>query len=97
MNKLASDTFTKGALRKEEMKKIDSELIKEKLKQPWLSYKDIYQIYPVGEKEARKMFNAAKEKANGCWMPNRYAPRDIVLELYPIRHKKRIARTDSSK
>lgn len=67
----------------------DPEEIKELLKGPWLSVKDIQKIYSINEKACRKMFNQAKEKAleDNYFVPNSrpaLVPTKCVRDLYPI-------------
>lgn len=74
------------------MTEINNEEIRELLKGPWLSVKDIKKIYLINEKACRKMFNKAKSKAieDNYFVPNSrpaVVPTRCVKELYPIAYR----------
>lgn len=64
-------------------------IVKQIRQKPWLTTKDIYQIYPVGQNMARDMFNKAKEKAikDNYYLPicrPPVVPTEVVENLFPI-------------
>lgn len=71
------------------MERPSNEELKELLKGPWLSVKDLRKIYLLNEKACRKMFNTAKAKAieDNYFVPAcrpAVVPTACVKELYPI-------------
>ena len=76
------------------MKNINPDLMKQTLKKPWLTVKDIYQIYPCGISACRGMFKSALQKAKdeNWFIPITnppVVPTPHVLQLYPIKGAKK--------